>query len=313
MVSPLKGDSPARVRSFGPVEKLVSMLHLKLVARALAGNARRQLRRAMGLQAKPRAPVLSGDIYRAVERHSTICRTYLGILPCGWNSQPLRVCEAGPGDCLGTAAMFLALGAENVTLVELEQPVVNERQLEILGELKKQRIPIDETLIRQEGSAPQLDSARVSYCRMPMDQFDNNVGYGLVCSYSVLEHVENLSTFFRTCYNVTAKGGLNLHVFDLGGHGMFEDPIPPLDFQCYPDWLYNLMYPTFHRATRRFRSEYIQRLEEAGFTIDSVTPLRTVDEEYYKQISSSLRPAARSVPEEELRVIELAVLCRRPV
>ena len=93
---------------------------------------------------------------------------------------------------------------------------------------------------------------------------------------------------------------------------IFVSDFPPLDFQTFPDWLYDLMYPPFHRATRRFLNEYLRAFERAGFMIEAVTPLRTVDSDYYERVRPKLRPAAQRVPESELCVIEVAVLAQRP-
>jgi hypothetical protein len=72
------------------------------------------------------------------------------------------------------------------------------------------------------------------------------------------------------------------------------------------------MYPPFHRATRRFLSDYLTAFRRAGFIVDVVTHLRTVDHDYYDRIHPQLRQAAQRVPEAEMVVIEVAVLAHRP-
>jgi len=289
------------------------MLHPQRVFRALLGNGRRQVRRATGLKPRPKAPVVSADISSALERHRWLCERLRRLLPPDLALAGARVCEAGAGDCLAAAAMLVGLGAAHATLVEIEPAVINEKQLQILAALRKEGFPVEPDIIRATPRGYELDGARVEYQVGFMDDFVSKERCDLVYSYCVLEHVENFDTFFGACFRTTAPGGRNLHVFDLGGHGMLEDPIPPLDFQTYPDWLYNLMYPPFHRATRRFLSDYLAAFERNGFVVETVTPLRTVDQDYYESIRPKLRPAARRVPEAELAVIEVAVLVRRPV
>jgi hypothetical protein len=67
------------------------------------------------------------------------------------------------------------------------------------------------------------------------------------------------------CFNLMKPGARMVHVTDLGGHGFFDDPMPPLDFQVYPDWLYSLMCPKYGRATRRPIGEYVASARAAGF------------------------------------------------
>jgi hypothetical protein len=67
------------------------------------------------------------------------------------------------------------------------------------------------------------------------------------------------------CFNLMKPGARMVHVTDLGGYGFFDDPMPPLDFQVYPDWLYSLMCPKYGRATRRPIGEYVASARAAGF------------------------------------------------
>jgi SAM-dependent methyltransferase len=112
---------------------------------------------------------------------------------------------------------------------------------------------------------------------------------------------------FKAAYRALRPGGRMLHVIDLGGHGEFEDPMPPLDFQTYPDWLFKWMYPTHYRNTRRFLEDYRQAAAKAGIGNVEIRPLRIADKSYVESIHGQLRPAAQRQPIEDLAVIEFTL------
>lgn len=287
------------------------ILHPFRVIRALKGSAIRLARKLSGLRARPKAPVLSGSVSDILTRHEGLCRKLLMLLPENYPLVDTIACEAGPGDCLATAATVLALGAKKVDLVELQPPVLNAKQREVIDALSQKGIPVDTNILWQ-GDSVQLNPEKVSYHTGFMDDYVAPERYSLVYSFCVLEHVEDIEQFFKSCYDATQPGGINIHMIDLGGHGQFEDPTPPLDFQTYPDWLYSMMYPKFERATRRFLHEYLQVLKSKGFEIEKVHYLRNAEPEYLAKIFPKLRSAARAVPVEELAVIEFAVVARKP-
>ncbi len=240
-----------------------------------------------------------------------ICRDYLKFIPDPGAIAGATICEVGAGDCLATAALFLGLGAKSVDLVELNPAVVNEKQIRSLAMLREQGVDLDCSIISNNGATPSLDTKRVRYHSQFMEEYVAEEQHDWIFSYDVFEHVEDLPASFDACFHALKPGGRMVNIIDLGGHGEFEDPLPPLDFQTYSDWLYECMYPKFHRATRRFVSEYVDKLTAAGFLDVSVTPLRTVDSEYLDRISPRLRTAARARPREELRIIEFALTATR--
>jgi hypothetical protein len=78
----------------------------------------------------------------------------------------------------------------------------------------------------------------------------------------VLEHVEDLLGAMTVCFSLMKPGARMVHVTDLGGHGFFEDPMPPLDFQVYPDWLYD----PFQLSTRRSECSLGTTFESTPFS-----------------------------------------------
>ena len=282
------------------------MLHKFRILRALKGNAIRQTRILLGIKSRPKAPVLSQPVERVVERHALICRRLIDLWPAGLSLEGGSACEIGPGDCLAAAAFFVAKGARHVDLVELEPPAVNEKQRQVLSALKNLGLPISLDVI-SGGPTPALNSQRVSYHKQPMEDYAASDQHALVFSHCAMEHIEDLEAVFRAAFRALRPGGQMLHIIDLGGHGEFEDPIPPLDFQTYPDWLFEWMYPTHYRNTRRFLEDYKRAAARAGFNRVEIRPLRTADKAYVESIHKQLRPAAQKQPMEDLAVIEFTL------
>ena len=282
------------------------MLHKMKVLKALKGNAKRQTRKLLRLKARPKAPVLNQPFENIIARHSMICQRLAALWPDGFNLTRESVCEIGPGECLASAAFFLAQGAGHVDLVELEPPVVNEKQLRILSALKAKGFPISLDIIDTR-SGPALNQTLISYFHHHMEHYQVQDKHGLVFSHHVLEHVEDLASMFVSAHRALHAGGRMIHVVDLGGHSEFEDPIPPLDFQTYPDWLFDAMYPPHHRNTRRFVADYRAAAAQAGFKHVEINPTRLAEKNYLESIHPQLRPAARRQPKEEMAVIEFTL------
>jgi hypothetical protein len=288
------------------------MLHKKRVALALYYSARRWLRIRLGLKPRNRPPpVLGQPIENVIERHAGIARTFLDNFPSKLDLTNKRFCEVGPGDCLAMAGVALGMGATRVDMIEMCEAVVNEKQVQVLRALKAQKLPMDLSMIR-EGNPAQLNSQRVVYHRCFMEQFSALEQFDLIFSNSVVEHVEDLAGFHNSCRSALVKGGWALHIVDLGGHGEFEDPLPPLDFQTYSDSLFACMYPKYHRATRRFLSEHQKAILQAGFVVERFKVLRLADKAYMQALRPALRCAARQISPEELAPIEVAILATKP-
>ncbi len=283
------------------------MLHKLRVLQALKGNALRQARVRLGIKSRPKAPVLAQPDANIIERHSMICRRLADYWPAGYVLNGDSVCEIGPGDCLAAAAFFVAKGATHVDLVELQPPVLTEKQFSILTALKTKGFPIALNILSANAGGYALNPGYISYFEDQMEKYQVADRHGLVFSHHVLEHVEDLEAMFTSAYRALRPGGRTLHVVDLGGHGQFEEPIPPLDFQTYPDWLFAAMYPPHHRNTRRFVADYRAAATRAGFTQIEIRATHTAEKNYLAGIQPRLRAAARRQPVEDIAVIEFTL------
>jgi SAM-dependent methyltransferase len=255
--------------------------------------------------------VLEAPVDFIVGRHRWLCGNLANLRPPGLNLAGARVCEAGPGDCLATAAWLLGQGAAHVDLVELEPPAVNAKAVAVLDALRAEGLALSPEVLTGGAGRWELNRERVTYHQTFMERCALPQPVAFIFSTFVLEHVEDFAGFYGACHRHLQPGGWMLHVVDLGGHGEFEDPLPPLEFQRYPDWLYGWMYPRYHRATRRTLTEHLDAVRSAGFALGEVHVLRRAEADYVRQLQPQLRPALRRLPEEELGVIEFAFTARR--
>jgi hypothetical protein len=258
-----------------------------------------------------RRPVPLGPFQEAVARYGGICKSVLSELANGPDLKGAHVCELGAGNCLATTALFLGLGARQVEVFEPNAPVIDSRQQDVLKALRAQGLPldIDATLI---GAAARLNEDRIKWHLKFVEAEDGRRHADFIFSFSVLEHVEDLPGAMTVCFNLMKPGARMAHVTDLGGHGFFEDPMPPLDFQVYPDWLYSLIYPKYGRATRRPMGEYVASARAAGFQNVVARPIRLADPVYLDSIWPHLNSRIRKAGRDEVRIIEFVLSAAKP-
>jgi SAM-dependent methyltransferase len=244
------------------------------------------------------------------QHHCDLVRLFLENAPKSWVFKNKTFCEVGPSDCLSIASLLIGLGAAHVDLVEPSAPVVNETQLKVLEQIKAKGFDLD-TSILLNGQGLSLDTSRITYHNSFMDALKVENKYDYLFSHHVMEHVEGLEKFYRDCWRCLKPGGQMFHCIDFSGHSELEDPVPPLDFQTYPNWLYHLMYPPFYRATRAFPSEHFRAMKTAGLLLDEVKVTRKADQKYLDQIWPELRQMARKLPREEISILEAVVVSHK--
>jgi len=275
---------------------------------ALSGRLKSLARSILGRKRQPISPVLAQPMELILDRHAWICSLMRQHLPDRklWSSR--KVCEAGAGDCLAAASMILGLGASHVTIVEHEPPVTGSKQLDVLENLCALGYPCDRRILNHKN---ELNESKCSFVTSYMENFAGPGDCSLVYSICVGEHVEDLTAFFRSCYDTLVDGGEMMHYIDLGGHGIFEDPVPPLEMHRYGRIAYGAIYPPYSRATRRFVSDYAKAASEAGFHGISVSATRKVDGNYTKSIRPHLKSHAIGISEDELSVIEFVLYAKK--
>lgn len=285
-------------------------LHPDRVFRALYYGTRWRLKRFLRIPEKPYADVINGGVDVATNRYRRICETILKHLP-KWNSVNGGVAaEIGCGDCLAAADMMLGIGARHVHLIEYCPIVVTASHIEALKPL------VDDPMLPNRGEILDSEGIRLNASKVTAHQgLLENVGIpetvDLVYSFDVVEHVEDLEGFFACCSKMLRPGGVSLHKFDLSGHEYFEDPLPPLDFQTYPTWLFNLMFPKYRRAVGNFADVIMKAMTDQGLEIIEVVPIRKADPDYLHSIWPQLRKEAHSRSREIVALLDLIVIAKK--
>lgn len=283
--------------------------HPRAVARAIYYAQRWRFKRLLGISSRARAPVLESGLDHAVERYRRICRT---LLPHLANRLPKNfvAAEIGCGDCLAAADMMLGLGAQHVHLVEHQAMPLTPLHRQALSRTISPDLPNRASILSSD-DPPRLNPGLATLHVGLLENLSLPQPVDLVYSFDVLEHVEDLDAFFSCCRRTLKPGGLSLHKFDLSGHEFFEDPMPPLDFQTYPRWLYRLMFPQYRRAVGNFADLFFDLMQKNGFEILEIIPLRVADPQYLREIRPQLRKEAQTKSDDVLQLLDLVVLARR--
>ena len=263
------------------------------------------------IKRRPTSRVMHSGIEHAVKRYTRICKTLLAHIPEPGCLKGAVTSEIGCGDCFAAADMMLGLGAKHVHLVEflpLELSGENQKALDAL--VGQEGLPNQGRLL-DAGEPLRLNPAKATYHQGLLENIKLPEKVDFLYSFDVLEHVEDLEGFFSYCGEVVKPGGMMLHKFDLSGHGLFEDPMPPLDFQTFPKWLFDLIFLKYQRAVGHFADEFISAMEKHGFNEIKVVPIRTADPKYLEEIWPSLRRDARARSKDIIQLLDLVITATR--
>jgi len=290
---------------------MLKYFHLRpLLLTAYYGN-RWRIKKLLGIKDKPKTHVLNSGIDNAVKRYSRICNTILENLKDPKIIEGAVVSEIGCGDCLAAADMMLGLGAKHIHMVESIPMIVTERHVNALTCLIEDATLPNSGSVLADDHPPSLNDKLVTFHEGLLENMRLPEPVDFLYSFDVLEHVEDLDGFFAYCGEVVRPGGLMMHKFDLSGHGLFEDPMPPLDFQTIPRWLYEFAFPKYIRAAGNFADQFVDSMKKHGFHNLQIIPIRTAEPEYIDAIWPHLRKAARLRDKETIRLLDLVVLATR--
>lgn len=126
---------------------------------------------------------------------------------------------------------------------------------------------------------------------------------GLVVSFAVFEHVDDIEGVNDWLYARTQPGGVHYHFIDLADHRSYEvaSKTHPLAFLTEPD------APSGMNRLRA--SEHLAAFERAGF---EVVKARRQKHPLTDDIRQALLPPWREMTEEDLTTLKLTVVLRRP-
>jgi SAM-dependent methyltransferase len=241
------------------------------------------------------------------DRHLRICQILHHQIQAVAGGRKDVACEIGAGDCLASADLLLGSGFQKVYIVEKPSPSLAGEQVALLREIAGQADLPNQLDVLSPEDPCRLNSQRVVLLDKYFEDTTLPEPVDLIVSFDVLEHVEDLPAFFRNCHQALREGGVMIHKFDLSGHSLLEDPIPPLDFQTYPDWLYQLMHPKYSRAVRNFIDAFTGEIQRQGFHNLQITPIRKADADYVAEIRPHLRTAARHLSSDDLAILDVVI------
>lgn len=264
-----------------------------------------------GIKGRPTSRVMHAGVDHAVERYTRICRTLLTHIPRPESLRGAVAVEIGCGDCFAAADMMLGLGAKHVHLVEfLPLELSGDTRCALNALVGMDGLP-NQGAILDITNPLKLDPEKASYHQGLLENIRLPEKVDFLYSFDVLEHVEDLEGFFAYCGEAVKPGGVMVHKFDLSGHGLFEDPMPPLDFQTLPRWISDLVFSKYQRAVGHFADEFLTAMEKHGFTDLKIIPIRVADPRYLNEVWPHLRPEARSRDKEIVRLLDLVVVATR--
>ena len=274
-------------------------------------GTRYRIKNLLGIKVKPHTDVLNSGLDSAIARYRRICQTLLSNLPDRNAISDAVVSEIGCGDCLAAADRKLGLGAKHVHLVEFIPMVVTEEHSKALAPLVADTTLPNNGSVLADGLPTRLNDSRVTFHEGFLENTKVPEPVDFLYSFDVLEHVEDLDGFFSYCGEVVRPGGMMMHKFDLTGHGQFEDPMPPLDFQTMPRWVYDLAFPKYNRAVGNFADQFLECMRKHGFSELEVIPIRVAEEAYLDEVWPHLRKEARQRDKDTLKLLDLIVIARK--
>jgi SAM-dependent methyltransferase len=190
--------------------------------------------------------------------------------------------EIGPGDNLDVCSIFVTAGASRMLAVERFA--------------HNTAVPPGVELVQQE----------IETLNLPLDSID------FAYSNDVFEHVQDVAGAFKAVFATLRPGGLFVNSIDLRGHNSYSDPTRPLEHLTCPDWLYQLMHSHVVTSNRISASEFADAASDAGFLIEGTQALATAEQKYLDGLRPRLAARWRDLPNDDLGVVQLLLVLRKP-
>lgn len=228
-----------------------------------------------------------------------------------------RLLEYGPGDLPGAAMVMMANGAKQTICVDrfpLVQLTAKNGQiarilLDRLPQVERDRVL--ECFIERGHLESGCRPDKIQYLVKPSGLSGLQNAVDVVFSRAVLEHVNDLPATFRDMYEALKPGGIAIHQVDLKSHGLHRDN--PLDFLCWPNWLWSLMYSAKGVPNRLRINAYRDAIRAAGLEIRLLEPGRLATEKDIQAVRPQLADSFKELPDADLSWLEFWLVCQKPV
>jgi hypothetical protein len=207
--------------------------------------------------------------------------------------------------------MLLGMGVRRIHLIDQSPIIISPRHRALVDVLASDQALPNSGEILMGDEPPRLSSEVATAHTGLLETVGLPEPADLIYSFDVLEHVEDLVGFFHRCREMSKPGTMHVHKFDLSGHEFFEDPLPPLDFQTYPDWLFDMIFPKYRRAVGHFADEIFDAMRSNGCDLQQIVPLRTAGMDYFNRIRPLLRSKAISRSDDILSLLDVVVVARQ--
>jgi len=226
-----------------------------------------------------------------------------------------RMLEYGPGDVPGVAVLMVAYGASQVVCVDRFPMVrMSPKNVQIV-KLMLERMPLPlrdraEACFRQathpeSGFEPKL----INYLIQPSGLSGLSNEIDLVISRAVLEHVNDLPATFRDMHGALKPGGIAIHLVDLKSHGLHREN--PLDFLCWPTWLWSLMYSAKGVPNRLRINAYRDAVAQSGLEVIAMKPTLLASPDDVRAVRPDLAKPFKALSEDDLSWLGFWLVCRK--
>ncbi|MGK2953837.1 MAG: class I SAM-dependent methyltransferase [Thiobacillus sp.] len=227
-----------------------------------------------------------------------------------------RLLEYGPGDVPGVAMLMVAHGADQVQCVD-RFPLVkmSPKNVQIV-KLMLDRLPQGQrdrasACFKQAGHPESgLNPQFIDYLVRPSGLSGLSNEVDLVISRAVLEHVNDLPATFRDMYAALKPGGIAIHQVDLKSHGLHR--VNPLDFLCWPTWLWSLMYSEKGVPNRLRVNAYRDAVAQSGLELLTLKPTLRASLDDVRAVRAELAMPFKDLSEEDLSWLGFWLVCRKP-
>lgn len=231
----------------------------------------------------------------------------------------LNVLEIGPGPNFGSALTVGAFGATvsvaDRWVAEWEDAYHGAIYQRLADKIDQNHPDADTSAIRKL-VADRAHSADVVTIHRNAEALEGlpDQSFDLVLSNAVFEHIVDVTAAAKRCYEVTKRGGWNVHQIDFRDHRNFSKPLEHLlmTMEEQDTWLKESDY---HLGSQRRRGEYESAFALAGFETKCEYVTDMASAEYMADLLPRLRnykgAFLQSAPTEILEVLSICYVLKR--